>query len=150
MRDLILEKLYEWSLVPYQAFKKNKAWNVGIEDLLHYPKNTLGFQMGHFLLKNNFDLQEKLESHDVFHVLTNTGITVPEEISMQFYLLGNGKRSIYLFTVILIGGLLFPDYAKLFLSKYRRGRASLPFHQLDFQKLLNQPIERIKNTFLIQ
>ncbi len=150
MRAIILEKLYEWSLIPYQSFKKNEAWTVGIEDLLHYPKETLGYQMGFFLLKNNFDLQEKLESHDVFHVLTGTGITVPEEISMQFYLLGNGKRSAYLFSVIFLGALLFPDYLKMFLSKYRQGKTSLPFHQLDFQKLLNQPLARIKNTFLIQ
>ena len=149
MRAIILEKLYEWSLIPYQSFKKNAAWDLDIEDLLQYPKETLGFQMGHFLLKNNFDLQEKLESHDVFHVLTGTGITVPEEISMQFYLLGNGKRSAYLFSVILIGGFLFPDYIKLFRAKYRLGKSSLPFYQLDFYKLLDQPLTRIKNTFLI-
>lgn len=149
MRALLLEKLYEWSLIPYQSFKKNAAWNVGIEDLLQYPKPTLGYQMGSFLLLHNFDLQEKLESHDVFHVLTGTGITVPEEISMQFYLLGNGKRSAYLFTVILIGGFLFPDYYKLFSAKYRQGKSSLPFHQLDFYKLLDQPLDRIKSTFSI-
>ena len=150
MRAIILEKLYEWSLIPYQSFKKNEAWVLGIEDLLQYSKESLGYQMGYFLLSNNFDLQEKLESHDVFHVLTGTGITVPEEISMQFYLLGNGKRSIYLFSVIFLGTLLFPDYLTLFKSKYRLGKAALPFYQLDFSKLLDQPIERIKDTFLIQ
>jgi len=110
----------------------------------------LGHQMGYFLRSNSFDLQEKLESHDVFHVLTETGTTVPEEISMQFYLLGNGKRSIYLLSVILLGTLLFPDYLKFFRSRYRLGKSALPFYQLDFYKLLNQPIERIKDTFLIQ
>ncbi len=150
MRAIILEKLYEWSLIPYQSFKKNQAWDMGIEDLLQYSKNTLGYEMGRFLLNNNFDLQEKLESHDVFHVLTGTGTSVPEEISMQFYLLGNGKRSIYLLTVIFLGGLLFPDYLKMFVSKYRIGKASLPFHQLDFKKLLDQPLARLKATFLIQ
>jgi hypothetical protein len=75
---------------------------------------------------------------------------VPEEISMQFYLMGNGKRSAYLFSVILLGTLFFPDYLKLFRYRYDRGKAALPFHQLDFQKLLNQPLDRIKNTFLIQ
>jgi len=150
MRAIVLKILYEWSLIPYQSFKKNTAWNVGIEDLLQFSKETLGYQMGYFLLSNNFDLQEKLESHDVFHVLTGTGTTVPEEISMQFYLFGNGKRSAYLFSVLFLGSLLFPDYMKLFLSKYRLGKSSLPFHQLDFYKLLKQPLERIKTTFLIQ
>lgn len=150
MRAIFLEKLYEWSLMPYQALKKNEPWALEIEDLLQYPNPTLGYQMGHFLLHHNFTLQEKLENHDVFHVLTGTGITVPEEISMQFYLLGNGKRSMYLFSVIFLGALLYPDKLPMFFVKYRRGKTSLPFHQIDFFKLLNQPIARIKDTFLIQ
>lgn len=150
MRAIILEKLYEWSLIPYQSLKKNEAWDVTITDLQQFPKDSLGQRMGNFLALHNFDLQAKLESHDVFHVLTNTGITVPEEISMQFYLLGNGKRSAYLFTVIFLGGLLYPDYLKFFYNRYKKGKSSLRFYQLDFYKLLPQPLEKIKTTFLIQ
>lgn len=150
MRAIILEKLYEWSLVPYQALKQNTAWNIRIDDLLDYHKESLGYGLGSFLSRNNFDLQQKLESHDVFHVLTDTGITVPEEISMQFYLLGNGKRSPYLFTVIFLGTMLYPDYLNFFYKTYRRGKSALSFHKLDFQKLLDQPIEKIKTTFLIK
>jgi len=149
MRAVILEKLYMWTLTPYQFFKKNDAWNIGINDLLNFPKQSLGYETGHFLVSNNFDLQEKLESHDVFHILTNTGITVPDEISMQFYLMGNGKRSIYLLSVVLLGTLLYPDYLKKFLSKYRLGKSSLQFYHLDFLKLLTQPVKKIKDTFLI-
>ncbi|SHJ81514.1 Coenzyme Q (ubiquinone) biosynthesis protein Coq4 [Maribacter aquivivus] len=149
MRAAILEKLYDWSVTPYQYFKKNEAWQYNAEELKEYHSNSLGYHMGEFLVANNFQLQDKLESHDVFHVLTNTGTTVPEEISMQFYLMGNGKRSFYLFTVILIGSMLYPEYWKFFISKYTCGKSALPFHQLEFQKLLNQPIQRIKSTFLI-
>ncbi len=149
MRAVTLEKLYDWSVKPYQYFKKNEAWQYNAEDLQNYPINSLGYHMGKFLTTHSFQLQEKLESHDVFHVLTNTGITVPDEISMQFYLLGNGKRSFYLFTVICIGSMLYPDYWRYFKSKYTSGKSALPFHQLDFQKLLHQPIERIRSTFLI-
>tara|TARA_R110002051_G_scaffold255120_1_gene314155 strand:- start:3803 stop:4255 length:453 start_codon:yes stop_codon:yes gene_type:complete len=149
MRAIILEKLYDWSVSPYQFFKKNTAWKLNPQDLLGYPTNTLGFHMGLFLKDNLFQLQEKLENHDVFHVLTNTGVTVPDEISMQFYLFGNGKRSIYLFSVLFLGTLLYPDYWIFFSTKYRLGKSALPFHQINFQKLLNQPIHRIKSTFLI-
>ena len=149
MRAAILEKLYDWSVAPYQYFKKNEAWKYNAKELKEYPNESLGYHMGKFLVANSFQLQEKLESHDVFHVLTGTGITVPDEISMQFYLLGNGKRSLYLFTVILIGSMLYPEYWRFFRSKYNCGKSALPFHQLDFQKLLHQPIQRIKSTFLI-
>lgn len=150
MRAKILEKLYDWSKVPYQRFfKKTNAWNVSKEELLSYPEHSLGERLGVFLNQNSFDLQEKLENHDVFHVLTNTGVTVTEEISMQFYLLGNGKRSLYLFSVIFFGLLLYPDQLKLFRSAYKKGASALQFHQLNFLKMLHQPVSKIKSTFLI-
>ncbi|GAA4274306.1 Coq4 family protein [Aquimarina gracilis] len=150
MRAYILETIYEWSKKPYQKwFKKNAAWSIPAGQLLLYPTESLGFHLGCFLLKYNFDPQPKLENHDVFHVLTNIGITVPEEIAMQFYLFGNGKRSLYLLAVIFLGTLLYPDNIQLFRKAYKKGQEAYAFHQLDYQKLLDQPILKIQNTFLI-
>lgn len=151
MRDKILEYLYEFSKIPYQKFfKQSTAWSISTKDLLNYPSTSLGFHLAAFLLKHSFDIQPKLENHDVFHVLTNTGISVPEEVAMQYFLLGNGKKSLYLFAVILIGSLLYPDYYKLFLTAFKNGRKAFQFHHLDFSKLLLQPVDRIKSTFSIQ
>ncbi|MEE9361491.1 MAG: hypothetical protein V3U92_02725 [Cellulophaga sp.] len=151
MREKAMEYLYEWSKKPYQKFiKRNCAWNVSMSKLKNYPKQSLGFHLSRFLTKHNFEIQPKLENHDVFHVLTKTGISVPEEISMQYHLLGNGKRSAYLFTVILLGTLLFPDYLFFFRKAYSKGREALLFHSLDFSKMLHLPLERIKTTFLIK
>ncbi len=150
MRALLLETLYEWSKVPYQKiWKRTRPWDVAANDLLRYPVNSLGFHLGCFLIKHSFEIQPKLESHDVYHVLTGTGISVPEEVSMQYYLMGNGKRSLYLYTVVALGTALYPDELGRFRSAYKRGRSALAFHQLDFFKLLNQPINSIKNAFLI-
>ncbi|OED39315.1 hypothetical protein AB832_04170 [Flavobacteriaceae bacterium (ex Bugula neritina AB1)] len=151
MRGFLLEILYEWSKIPYQKwFKKGQPWNTTVSELLQHPKNSLGFHLGSFMLQHNFSPQPKLENHDVFHVLTKTGITVPEEISMQYYLLGNGKRSAYLFMVITIGTLLYPDKLRSFLSAWYKGKRAFAFYQLDYQKLLNQPLNIIRTTFLIQ
>lgn len=151
MRAWILETLYEWSKRPYQKFiKQNEPWPFSIADLIQYRKSSLGFHLACFIMKHNFKIQPKLEDHDVFHILTNTGISVPEEISMQYFLLGNGKRSLYLYLVILMGTILYSDYLKLFIRAYRRGKSALRFHQLDFSKLLKQSILNIKSTFLIQ
>ncbi len=151
IRAYILESLYEWSKKPYQRFlKQSTPWAVSVKDLLSYPETSLGFHLACFLLKHHFEIQPKLENHDVFHVLTQTGTTVPEEISMQYYLLGNGKRSLYLFSVVAIGTLLYPDELARFYRAFRKGGAAMPFHHLDFSKLLTQPISRIQAAFLIQ
>ncbi len=151
MRAQVLEILYEWSKKPYQKwFKKTKPWQFTPKELVQYPKESLGFHLGCFLLTYNFELQPKLENHDVFHVLTQTGISVPEEISMQYYLLGNGKRSIYLFSVIILGTLLYPDKFHQFKKTYKKGKVALSFHSLNFSKMLNLSLKKIKSTFLIQ
>ncbi len=144
MRNIIMEQLYNFSKVPYQKwFKSKPAWTIKREQLLKFPKDSLGYNLGCFLEHNNFELEEKLENHDVFHVLTKTGTTVPEEISMQFYLFGNGKRSIYQTVVIIIGCCLYPDYINRFFATYLLGKKSTPFYHIDYLKLLKQPIANI-------
>ena len=150
MKDLLIEKMYELSKKPYQKFfKKNKAWDVSIPELIQHPQESLGFHLGCFLLKYNFEIQPKLEDHDVIHVLTNTGISVPEEIGMQYYLLGNGKKSLYLYMVIASGTFFYPTRLKQFVAEYQRGKSAHEFYHLDYLKMLKIPVTTIRETFNI-
>ena len=151
MKDLFIEKMYELSKKPYQKFfKKGKAWDVEINQLIQLPNDSLGFHLGCFLLKYNFEIQPKLEDHDIIHVLTNTGISVVEEIGMQYYLLGNGKRSLYLWMVILSGTLFYPTRFSYFKQQYKRGKTAHEFYGLDFLNMLPVPLTHIQKTFNIQ
>jgi len=151
MRDLFIEKLYDMSKKPYQKFfKKNAPWKITKEELLRMPHETLGFHLGNFLIRHDFDIQSKLEDHDVFHVLTKTGVTVPEEIGMQYFLYGNGKRSLYLYMVMATGTLFYPDQLGYFKKQYKRGKNALSFHNLDYSKMLTIPLTKIRNTFKIK
>lgn len=150
MRDLLIEKMYEITKKPYQKFfKKGTPWNITPSELIQYNQESLGFHLGCFLLKYNFQMQPKLEDHDVIHVLTNTSVSVPDEIAMQFFLLGNGKKSAYLFMVITIGTLFYPTQIKHFVKNYKRGKSAHRIHDLDFQKMLPIPIKTIQSTFNI-
>lgn len=150
MKSLIFEKMYEITKKPYQKwFKKNEPWNIGISDLLNYPEESLGFHLGQFLHANQFDIQPKLEDHDVIHVLTGIKTSVQDEIGMQFYLMGNGKRSAYMYMVIASGTLFYPYHFRDFLDCYARGKKAHHFHDLEFFGMLAQPIARIRETFSI-
>ncbi|MFC0777645.1 hypothetical protein [Flavobacterium sp. HJSW_4] len=150
MKDYLIEKLYECSKKPYQKyFKKNEPWNIDKSLLMDYPEESLGFGLGSFLYKNHFDIQEKLEDHDIIHVLTGTGISVYEEIGMQYYLFGNGKKSLYLFMVILTGTIFYPKRMSYFIQQYKKGKKAHTFHYLDFSKMLFMPIQTIQQTFKI-
>ncbi len=150
MKDLLIEKMYEWSRKPYQKYmKKNAPWEINKDELLAFPEGSLGYGLGDFLQKNNFDIQAKLEDHDIIHVLTSTGISVVDEIGMQYYLLGNRKKSLYLFMVILSGTVFYPTQLGYFLKQYKRGKKAMPFYYLDFSKMLSTPILSIQKTFKI-
>ncbi|MCL9806601.1 ubiquinone biosynthesis protein COQ4 [Flavobacterium amniphilum] len=150
MKDRIIEKLYDISKKPYQKlFKRNKPWNITKTELLNYPPDSLGAELGKFLESNAFDIQEKLEDHDIIHVLTNSGVCVIDEIGMQYYLLGNGKKSLYLYLVIITGTFFYPLNLKNFIKEFRRGKNAHMFHQLDFLKLLNVPTNTLRKSFNI-
>lgn len=150
MKDYLIEKLYECTKVPYQKFfKRNKPWEVDKATLLNYPEGTLGNGLGNFLHTNHFDMQPKLEDHDIIHVLTNTGTSVTDEIGMQYYLLGNGKRSLYLFLVILSGTPFYPKQIGYFIEQYKRGKEAHPFYYLNFLNMLSLPVKTIQHIFNI-
>ena len=151
MRDLFIEKMYELSKKQYQKFfKKGKAWEIEINQLIQLPNDSLGFHLGCFLLKYNFEIQPKLEDHDIIHVLTNTGISVVDEIGMQYYLYGNGKRSLYLIMVIVSGTLFYPTRFSYFKQQYKRGKTAHEFYGLDFLNMLSFSLTHIQQTFNIQ
>lgn len=151
MKEFIIERLYKIIKVPYQfLFKNSKSWEITITDLLKYPQDSLGFHYGSFLLKYNFNIQESLEEHDAYHVLIDIGITVKDEIDMQFYLLGNGKRSPFVFIVIITGLLFYPFKIKSFIKYYQRGKQAHAFYYLDFYKMLPISLSTIQNTFNIK
>lgn len=151
MKDKFIEKLYEVSKKPYQKFfKRNKPWTITISELLQHKPETLGFNLGCFLTENHFDIQPKLEDHDVIHVLTKTGTSVQEEIGMQYYLLGNGKLSLYLYLVVLTGTCFYPTRFQYFINEFKKGKLAHRFYQLDFSKMLHFPVSTIQSTFNIQ
>lgn len=146
LRDKIYLALFNLSENWYRnTFKKKvKAWKVSLEELKNYPKYQLGYKYYEFLTKNGVNILPKLESHDMLHVLTNTGTKVKDELALQYYMLGNGKRSIYQ-AFVLISSLFYLDRLPYFIKAFKNGKNSTPFHHLNFEEILNQPLtETIK------
>lgn len=129
---------------------KYNRWNVSLIELLNFPEGSLGFKLGCFLQHHHFEDQPEPEAYDVLHVLTNTGNSVMEEIGLNYYLLGNGKRSIRLFLNLFLGTLLCPLQLNYFIKQFKKGTEAHHFHYIDFSKLLLQPIKTIQETFSIK
>jgi ubiquinone biosynthesis protein Coq4 len=150
MKEKIIEYFYRVIKIPYEfLFKNNKEWHIKKEEFLLFPKNSIGYQLGQFLKTNNLEVQPNLEEHDVYHTLTNIGITVKNEIELQYFLLGNGKKSPFVFIVIITGFLFYPTDYKHFKTFYTKGKKAHQLYHLQFKNLLSISLAEFKSTYNI-
>ena len=135
-RKKLIHWLFNISMVLYCKFKKKEPWGITSRQLVQMPKATFGHHLGVFLLHNGFELIPKVERHDAYPVLTGYGTAVEEEIALQYACFANGKRTPYLFGVLLLGTCILPDYWRLYKEAYRFGKNANSFHQYDFKTIL--------------
>ena len=133
-RNQTLLQLVEWTKQYYTRWFKHHriAWGLDIAQLKAYPKGSLGHELGHFLEQKGFDVMPKLEDHDVMHVLMKFNTTVIDEARMQFFLLGNGKRSLYALFTAVVSLLLIPEAAFLYFKSFKEGKRCLNISQWNF------------------
>lgn len=146
IRAKFLITFVDWTKPFYaKVFKFNKrAWVYTREDLLRMPRESLGRLLGEFLLKNDYHLLAKMEDHDVMHVLMEFKTTVEDEVKMQYFLIGNGKKSIYAWFTIIFGSLMIPEFFKEYFQAFRKGKSCHNISNWDFQYLLGEPIELLQ------
>lgn len=146
LREQLAIILVEWTKPLYvRLFKqRRKAWGQSIASLKRYPPASLGRALGSFLEQHNFKLLPKLEDHDVLHVLLQYQTTIVGEIRMQYFLLGNRKRSFYACFTALVGVLLVPEELKSYSQAFQKGRQCISISQWNFEHLLSEPLELLQ------
>ncbi|MEM6378943.1 MAG: hypothetical protein AAF705_12055 [Bacteroidota bacterium] len=127
-----------------QFFKKDKqGWGISVEQLATYPIGSLGRDLAVFLRKENFDLMDGLEDHDIYHVLLGYSTKVEQEAQMQFFLLGNGKRSLYAIGTSLIAFCTMSDQWLAFWRALNGGQKLAKVHLWNFRYLLKEKTTNI-------
>ncbi len=115
-------------------------------DLLLMPTNTFGHRLGQFLSHNGFEPIPKVERHDAYHILCGFSTAVEDEIALQYACFGNGKRTPYLFAVLVLGTLILPDYLYYYIRSYRFGKRACAFHHFDFKQVLPLDFEEFRSA----
>ncbi|WP_053975792.1 Coq4 family protein [Mangrovimonas xylaniphaga] len=150
-RKQLIHWLFEISKTIYtRIFKHHEPWGITTNQLLQLPEASFGRHLGEFLNQHGFELIPKVERHDCYHVLTGYGITVENEIALQYLSFGNGKQSPYMYGAILLGTLILPDYLSYYLDSYTIGKKANTFHNLDFKKLLNIDLTILQGAFFLR
>lgn len=145
-RESVLISLFEFSKPLYRAIFKFRvpAWQTTMESLRCLPAHTLGKQLHDFLHNHDFGIEPKLESHDVGHVLLDYDTHVSDEVCMQFFYLGSGKKSIYSVLTTVLGFVILPEHHREFQTAFRRGLQAVNFQDWDFEHLLHEDVETLK------
>ena len=128
----------------YTICRDRKPWSITIEQLLKLPHESTDYQLGSFLQRNDFQFIPKFENHDLFHVLLGYGLSVEDEIRMQFCLAGSGRRTLSTLITIINGILLFPEHWQSFYAAYRRGLGFTNFSYQEFEEMLELPLAELR------
>ncbi len=125
---------------------KDKNWNLTTSDLLKYSEGSLGRAMGQFLQQNKVEPLAHAEYHDVHHVLFDYQITFKDEVALQFFLRGNGKRSLASFGTSIGAWILLPTQWNYLKNSYKRGQECIDISQLNLKELLNEDLQKIRSS----
>lgn len=133
-----------------RQFDRN-AQRFTAHSLLAYPEGTLGNHLGKFLLIRNYGQNTYASREDILQMLvTGNTVTLTDEIALQYYLLGNGCIRVRVLLAMGIGLVIRPHRAHHFYKMYKKGTTALRFYDIDHLQLLHQPVNRVKETFMIQ
>lgn len=146
LRDRLLVNAVEWTK-PYYArfFKRHRQpWKHNLASLKKLPRHSLGNDLAFFLEEEGIDLMPKLEEHDVMHVLMSYETTVKGEARMQFFLLGNGKRSFYALLTAFVSLFLIPESWGAFFREFSKGRRCRNISHWQFEHLLAEPTKMLR------
>ncbi len=144
-RELVLTKLVGFLNPIYKLMMpRNKSWQLTKADLSAFPEGSLGKNLANFLDQNQFDILPFLETHDVYHVLLGYKPTILDEARLYFWLFGNGKRSIEVFSTVLSGFIFLPEYSMDLIRHYRLGKTGCNISNWDFQGLMTNDLELLR------
>lgn len=150
-RQQFVLHLLHWGTVAHMhGYIFRKAWGITVENLKTFPEGSLGHQLHQFYCREGFAPISKSEHHDVFHVLLEYNTGVKDETGMQFFLMGNGKRSPFTASCCFVSFLLFPEYRKYYLHEYRSGKSKPAFVHLHFKCKLGTQLQELRNEFKLK
>lgn len=122
----------------------DKNWNLSTAELLKYSEGSLGKTLGEFLKQHGVELLTGAEYHDIHHILFDYSISFKDEVALQFFLHGNGKKSIASVSTRIGAWCLLPTEWKYLKASYERGKKCKDVSKLNFKNMLHDNFLQVK------
>lgn len=139
--------------MPYfRLFRPAVDFRYSLDELQQLPQDTVGYRLYDFLEHHQLELLPYYEKHDIKHIILGYPPTESGEVSLQCFMLANGRYTLPVILAVLFGFCTMPDYWSDFIRALKRGYANkslqqvrwfdlLPFNINIVQDLLLQPSE---------
>lgn len=137
--------------LPYFRFtRKPRNFPYSLKDMETMPQGTVGKELYCFLNRNGLDLLPYYEKHDIKHVVLGYAATEEGEVSLQCFMLANGRITVPVVLCVLFGFLTMPEYYRLFSRAWHRGRCTKKLKCLDWFSLTPCSLSDVRKNIGLQ
>ena len=127
---------------------KKESWKISTKQLLNFPNDSIGKALGEFLQNQKVEPLSKAEFHDVQHILFDFSISFVDEVALQFFLRGNGIKTIASVTTTIGAWVILPFHWKYLRYSYYKGQQYKNVSTLNTKTILNENIHHVKKALL--
>lgn len=110
------------------------------------PAHTVGHDLIQMLDSKGLKLIPGFAKHDLDHLILGYGMEPEEELCMQAYLIGNGRRQLQV-VLFLSSAVLLPGLWSTLWAHYKLGRQSPALTSLAFDDCLTQNTDQIRRRY---
>lgn len=126
-------------------YKRKRAFT---KQLAACEIGTIGHEIHLTLQRKGLKVIPLFEDHDLKHVLLGYDMTAIDEVRMQFYLMGNGNKSVYCLLVVA-SGIIYPNYWKIFREDLEKGKLGPDILKLKLADVMHQNALKLRRDYVI-
>ena len=148
-KKLLIYLAHEVALPYFKLIRRGYDFPYSIKDLQHFEEGTVGKASYAFFFNNDLELLPHYEKHDVKHVVLGYPPTEEGEVSLQCFMLANGRITAPVIFSVLVGVLIMPESWFSFRRAWKRGRATPSLNKLNWFSLIPQPLSEVRKQILL-
>lgn len=135
-KRLLVYLAHEVALPYFKLIRKGYNFPYALRELQHFPKGTVGQELYSFFFNNDLEMLPHYEKHDIKHVVLGYPPTEEGEVSLQCFMLANGRITLPVVFSVVIGLAIMPEKWLSFRKAFALGRRTPSLNKLNWFDLM--------------
>lgn len=135
-KRLLVYLAHEVALPYFKLIRKGYNFPYALRELQHFPEGTVGQELYGFFFNNDLEMLPHYEKHDIKHVVLGYPPTEEGEVSLQCFMLANGRITLPVVFSVVIGLAIMPEKWLSFRKAFALGRRTPSLNKLNWFDLM--------------